>query len=179
MTARMLETVRKGYWQADDETRATLVREYLESVAEHGVGCSDNTCGNPRLLEYVVEQARGGRTCRRRTSPRSSLPIEQATGARLDALATAAREFVAANEAQLASRVVPGPAESASAGDNIDAAELRGYLLRNVAEPQPPESGNAADAPPADESPPTLELLLLAAAMLGVLLVWRQRRRAA
>ena len=178
ITARMLETARKGYWQADEETRATLVREYLESVAEHGVGCSDNTCGNPRLLEYVVEQARAANV----PAPDVAAfvaAVEQATGGRLDALATAAREFVAANEAQLASRVVPGPAESASAGDNIDAAELRGYLLRNVAEPQPPESGNAADAPPADESPPTLELLLLAAAMLGVLLVWRQRRRAA
>ncbi|HEY8429169.1 MAG TPA: cobaltochelatase subunit CobN, partial [Sandaracinaceae bacterium] len=57
MTARMIETVRKGYWQADAATLATLVQEYIDSVNEHGVGCSDHTCGNPRLLEYVIEQA--------------------------------------------------------------------------------------------------------------------------
>ena len=27
-----------------------------EGYAEHGVGCSEHTCGNPRLLRYVLEQ---------------------------------------------------------------------------------------------------------------------------
>src|SRR5690606_26091410 len=58
ITARMLETIRKDYWQADDTTTTILLREYLESVAEHGAACSDHTCGNPRLLEFVVTQAR-------------------------------------------------------------------------------------------------------------------------
>ncbi len=105
--------------------------------------------------------------------------VEQATGGRLDALAAAAREFVAANEAQLASRVVPGAAENAAESESIDAAELRGYLLSKVAQQQPSEATDAtAEAPPAD-SARTLELLLLAAVTLGVLLIWRQRRRPA
>jgi cobaltochelatase CobN len=178
IAARMLETTRKGYWQADAETRATLVREYLESVEKHGVGCSDNTCGNPRLLEYVVEQAEAANV------PAAAIAdfvaaVERATGAPIPELAAAAREFVAANEAKLANRAVPGPADAAAEPDNVDAAELRGYLMQNVKQPEPQEPAEGAEAPPALDASRTYELLALAVLVLGVLLVWRQRRRTA
>src|SRR5690606_16307332 len=131
IAARMLETTRKGYWQADAETRATLVREYLESVAKHGIDCSDNTCGNPRLMEYVVEQAREANV----PAPNVGAfvaALEQAMGRPLEGLAEAARELAAANDASVRNRAVPGPPEPAP--ESIDAAELRGYLLRNVRE---------------------------------------------
>ncbi|HJH32703.1 MAG TPA: cobaltochelatase subunit CobN [Methanosarcinaceae archaeon] len=53
MTARMLETVRKDYWNASDEVIQNLVKEYVESVVENGVTCCHHTCGNPLLNEYV------------------------------------------------------------------------------------------------------------------------------
>jgi cobaltochelatase CobN len=53
MTARMLETTRKGYWNASDEVIQDLVKEYVESVVENGVTCCHHTCGNPLLDEYV------------------------------------------------------------------------------------------------------------------------------
>ncbi|MCG7847658.1 MAG: cobaltochelatase subunit CobN, partial [ANME-2 cluster archaeon] len=53
MTARMLETTRKGYWDASDEVIQSLVKEYVESVVENGVTCCHHTCGNPLLDEYV------------------------------------------------------------------------------------------------------------------------------
>lgn len=53
MTARMLETVRKGYWDASDEVVQSLAKEYVESVVENGVTCCHHTCGNPLLDEYV------------------------------------------------------------------------------------------------------------------------------
>ena len=56
MTARMVETVRKGYWKADAATQKTLLEEYVDSVNRHGVGCAEHTCGNPRLQKYVMEQ---------------------------------------------------------------------------------------------------------------------------
>ena len=176
IVARMLETTRKGYWQADAETRATLVREYVESVAEHGVGCSDNTCGNPRLLEYVVEQARAANV------PAPDITafvaaLESATGEPIETLAEAARELAAANEASLANRAVPGPA--ATAPESIDAAELRGYLMRNVEEPETPASDEAAPAQPADEWSRAVEGLTLAVVVLGALLLWRRRHRKA
>lgn len=52
-TARMLECIRKGYWDASDEVVQNLVREYAESVEEYGVTCCHHTCGNPGLDGYV------------------------------------------------------------------------------------------------------------------------------
>ncbi|WP_300606292.1 cobaltochelatase subunit CobN [Methanohalophilus sp.] len=51
--ARMLEAVRKDYWDAPEEVVERLVEEYVESVAENGVTCCHHTCGNPLLHEYV------------------------------------------------------------------------------------------------------------------------------
>jgi cobaltochelatase CobN len=53
MTARMLETARKGSWDASDEVLESLAAEYAESVVEDGVTCCHNTCGNPLLNSYV------------------------------------------------------------------------------------------------------------------------------
>jgi cobaltochelatase CobN len=53
MTARMLETARKGYWDASDEVIQSLVKEYVESVVASGVTCCHHTCGNPLLDNYV------------------------------------------------------------------------------------------------------------------------------
>ena len=53
MTARMLETARKGNWDASDEVLENLATEYAESVIEDGVTCCHHTCGNPLLNSYV------------------------------------------------------------------------------------------------------------------------------
>jgi cobaltochelatase CobN len=53
ITARMLETVRKGYWDATNEVIESLVAEYTNSVAENGAVCCHHTCGNPLLDEYI------------------------------------------------------------------------------------------------------------------------------
>ena len=57
ITARMIETIRKDYWKADEQTRATLVKEYLTSVADHGANCTEVSCGNGRMLRYVMDEA--------------------------------------------------------------------------------------------------------------------------
>ncbi|AKB43503.1 cobaltochelatase subunit CobN [Methanosarcina vacuolata] len=53
MTARMLETARKGNWDASDEVLESLATEYEDSVVEDGVTCCHHTCGNPLLNSYV------------------------------------------------------------------------------------------------------------------------------
>ncbi len=53
MTARMLETVRKGNWDPSQEVLNDLAQEYTESVVENGVTCCHHTCGNPLLGEFV------------------------------------------------------------------------------------------------------------------------------
>ena len=54
MTARMLESIRKDYWQADETTRRKLAAEYAVNVVEQGVACCDHTCNNPLLNNMVV-----------------------------------------------------------------------------------------------------------------------------
>ncbi len=58
LLARLLEVDRQGSHRFTAEQRALLVREYVGSVLETGVGCSANTCGNPVLQRYIAGQAR-------------------------------------------------------------------------------------------------------------------------
>jgi len=54
MTARMLECVRKGYWEADEAAKKRLAASYALNVVEKGVACCDHTCNNPLLNQMVV-----------------------------------------------------------------------------------------------------------------------------
>jgi cobaltochelatase CobN len=54
LTARMLETIRKGYWQPAEEVRQTLATEYIKSVTEYGAACSELICNNPVLEQYAT-----------------------------------------------------------------------------------------------------------------------------
>lgn len=54
ITARMLEVVRKGYWDASEEVRKSLAMEYAMNVITKGVACCDRTCNNPQLNQMVM-----------------------------------------------------------------------------------------------------------------------------
>jgi cobaltochelatase CobN len=53
VVARMLETVRKGYWQPSQQVIETLSKEYAETAKEVGLACCDHTCNNPLLTEFT------------------------------------------------------------------------------------------------------------------------------
>lgn len=163
ITSRMLETIRKDYWQANAETETTLLREYLESVAANGAACSDHTCGNPRLLEFVVTQARV-----------ANLPaplidgfvqqMETAIGGNVAELARQAEAFVARNEARIERR-------QEVAANGQAPSEVAGFAMERINSPDaaPTTSDStAAEAP----VPPVFAALLL----LTLLLAWRQWR---
>ena len=57
LTARMLETIRKGYWQPADEVKQTLATEYIKSVTKYGAACSELICNNPALEKYAKDVA--------------------------------------------------------------------------------------------------------------------------
>ena len=57
MTARMLEAVRKGYWQPTEQVQQQLAREYIDNVLRQGVACCDHTCNNPALNQMVINIA--------------------------------------------------------------------------------------------------------------------------
>jgi cobaltochelatase CobN len=178
ITARMIETVRKEHWHPDAATLKTLLTEYIESVNEHGAGCSDNTCGNPRLLEYVVQQALTNGV----PAPdvqKFAASLEKALGAPIAGLAEAARQFAAANDARIAARKAPGAEAAAPGAENVDEAELKGYLMQNVNERQPTEP-EATEMPAADDEDAYDDAsgaLWAALGILGVLLAWRWHHR--
>ena len=55
VTARMLETIRKGYWQPTEKVKQTLAKEYMTTVIEHGVACCVQTCNNPAFQQYATD----------------------------------------------------------------------------------------------------------------------------
>jgi cobaltochelatase CobN len=52
--ARMLEAIRKDYWDASDEIKKRLAVEYTMNVIEKGMACCHHTCNNPALNQMVV-----------------------------------------------------------------------------------------------------------------------------
>ncbi|HID20717.1 MAG TPA: cobaltochelatase subunit CobN [Methanophagales archaeon] len=53
ITARMLEAIRKGYWDPPEDVKTTLAETYQKSVEEYGVTCCHHTCGNVLLQDYM------------------------------------------------------------------------------------------------------------------------------
>ena len=155
ITGRMVETIRKGYWAADDATTERLLREHVESVALHGVGCSEHTCGNPRLLRYVLEQGAVMNV------PGPALEVyraamEAAIGADVETAAAEAEEFVRWNESRPA----------------LTTMNVEGFRMEESADaveplPVPPGSG-------ADDGLWTP--LRVGVPVLGLLAIWRWRR---
>lgn len=57
MTAVMLETVRKGMWNASPEQIARLAELHTEVVNEYGAACSGFVCDNARLRDFIASKA--------------------------------------------------------------------------------------------------------------------------
>ena len=155
ITARMVETIRKGYWAADDATTERLLREHVESVAAHGVGCSEHTCGNPRLLRYVLEQGAV------MNIPGPALEtyraaMEEAIGADIESAAAEAEEFVRWNESRPRLTTM-----------NIEGLRMEESADETEPLPVPPSSG-------ADDG--VWAPLWVGAPVLGLLAIWRWRR---
>ncbi|MDR0622438.1 MAG: cobaltochelatase subunit CobN [Deltaproteobacteria bacterium] len=54
VTGRLLESVRKGFWQAPQEIQQELSKDYALSVIMRGVACCDHTCNNPQFHQMVL-----------------------------------------------------------------------------------------------------------------------------
>ncbi|MBF0376418.1 MAG: cobaltochelatase subunit CobN [Desulfamplus sp.] len=84
MTARMLEAVRKEYWNADDKITKKLAAEYALNIVEKGVACCDHTCNNPVLNQMVVNIISIPGVLSPEIVEKFKIAIEQATGAAID-----------------------------------------------------------------------------------------------
>ncbi len=93
MSARMLEAIRKHYWEADDKVREKLAVEYAVNVIEKGVACCDHTCNNPFLNQMVVNIISLPGVMSPEMAERFRLAIEQAMGKALAEQLKARREL--------------------------------------------------------------------------------------
>lgn len=57
VTAVMLETVRKGMWDATPEQIAAMAELHTEMVAKYGAACSGFVCDNAKLRDFIKEKA--------------------------------------------------------------------------------------------------------------------------
>ena len=154
MTGRMLETVRKEFWDADAGTRRRLLEEYIASVNTYGVACSGHTCGNPRFLEYVLDAARLA------AIPPPDIEafqtaMERAIGVDIATAALAAEAFVRANEAR------------STLTENLEGFRLEERL----------EAAEGTTSVPAPSSDGTLDALWIGLPVLALLVAWSVRRR--
>lgn len=57
ISAVMIETARKGMWQASDEQLAALAALHTELVDKHGPSCSGFVCDNAKLHEFIASKS--------------------------------------------------------------------------------------------------------------------------
>lgn len=56
MLSRMIETVRKGYWQAEDSVLDNMLIEFNQTIEEVGLSCNLNVCNNEKLIEFISDK---------------------------------------------------------------------------------------------------------------------------
>ena len=52
----MMETARKGYWQASEAQLADIAQLHAEMVEKYGACCNGFTCGNALLKDFVAQK---------------------------------------------------------------------------------------------------------------------------
>ena len=56
ITAVMMESARKGYWQATAEQLRTTAQLHAQVTKEKGAACTEFVCGNDKLDDYIAQQ---------------------------------------------------------------------------------------------------------------------------
>jgi len=153
IAARMLEAIRKGYWDAPEATERRLVEVYVEEVAERGVACDHLTCDDPDLQVFVRERAAAYGLDPAQVA-RWIAEVERATRKTIDE-AYAERQAAKERWHRPPARVEPAEAPERPAGPE----PVEGRVLEEVAPPTPPAEPAPGPAPLA-----ALALLLAVAA---------------
>jgi len=136
MTARMLEAVRKEYWQADDRVTRKLAAEYALNVVEKGVACCDHTCNNPILNQMVVNIISLPGVLLPEIVERFKLAVEQTAKRPLDQQVTERKKLLTRLGEEL-QKTAPGasdparkPQNDTARGDRTEAVE--GYKMKDM-----------------------------------------------
>jgi cobaltochelatase CobN len=187
INARMVETVRKGYWTADAATQKKLLTEYIESVNAHGASGSEVTSGNARLTKYVIEQGK-----------LAGIPVpalegfqramEKAMGGGVASAAQNAEAFAKQNDARPADNAAPLvagiPVPQAPAPPVVpvpdkapSADQIKGFLMEQQERVQAALGQTSATNTPGRNG--QWDALYIAVPVVALLVIWRRRRRSA
>lgn len=133
LTARMLEAVRKGYWQAEDGVQQKLAVEYALNVVEKGVACCDHTCNNPLLNQMVVSLISLPGVLSAELVERFKLAVEQAAGENLDDQVSKREELHQRLTApDSGRRAETGTKEAETATNNETVEEISGLRMERL-----------------------------------------------
>ena len=118
MTAVMLETVRKGLWDATAEQVAVLAELHTRLVEEFEAGCSGFVCDNAALATFIAEQAPADLAAAYRTELQRNL--------------TSSVELTEASVVLAEQDAEPRPADTAASGPSPARAAWLGAVLVGV-----------------------------------------------
>ncbi|MGE0087389.1 MAG: cobaltochelatase subunit CobN [Desulfococcaceae bacterium] len=138
MTARMLESVRKGYWAPSEEVRQKLAAEYAKSVAESGIACCDHICGNPMLNQMVADIISIPGIVPSKVAEQFKATLEKATGSPLAAQVEARAQLLESLNRSAATDPKKNPENiEKQSGKAADAAHtVQGYRMEKVQQPE-------------------------------------------
>ncbi|MDR2529271.1 MAG: cobaltochelatase subunit CobN [Synergistaceae bacterium] len=138
LTGRMLETARKGYWNASEEARRKLAVEYAVSVVNRGLACCDHTCNNPRFHQMVMNLISIPGLMSPEIAAEFKLAVEKAGQKTLEEM-TRTRANLLKNLGELR------PSQTPRSGLEADSSSqsVKGFKMENVknAETSTPSSG--------------------------------------
>lgn len=77
MTATMLESIRKGYWDATPEQAARLASLNAGLTERHGAPCTEFVCGNAKLKEFTASLLEPDRAVRYRASMAGEIDVDR------------------------------------------------------------------------------------------------------
>lgn len=138
MTGRMLEAVRKDYWNADTATRQSLAAEYAQNVIRYGMACCDHTCNNPLLNQMVVNLISMPGVLSPELVMKFQAAVEKAAAKTLDAQVRERRElrqklaesFAATGNGRRKEVSSPAEASRESAPQQQDAVPVKGFRMK-------------------------------------------------
>jgi cobaltochelatase CobN len=162
VAARMLETIRKDYWKADQATLDELLTRYVESVNTHGINCTDVSCGNARLMEYVVQQAEALGNIPSVDIEAFRAEVEAAIKGSIEEAARSQEAFAKSNDARIAELYQNAGAPS----------EIEGFRMEQIEQAKAPQPQSASR--PLDGN--RMMILVQVMVLLALLLWWRRSR---
>lgn len=133
ITARLLESIRKEYWQADESTKRKLAVEYAVNVVEKGVACCDHTCNNPLLNTMVVNIVSIPGVLSPEIVEQFRITMEKALKKTLDQQAADLAQTMKRVKEGFDEQEPPDPAdEEMDKADGKDKAEVEGYKMEEM-----------------------------------------------